>query len=73
VTLTWTAPPGPILAFVVEAGSVSGAGDIASVDTGSPQTSLAATAPPGTYFVRVRGRNACGIGPPSAGIKVIVR
>jgi predicted phage tail protein len=73
VTLTWTAPPGSILSYVVEAGSISGASNLATVDTGSPQATLTATAAPGAYFVRVRGRNSCGIGAASSEIVVTVR
>jgi hypothetical protein len=60
VTLRWTAPAGPVTAYIVEAGSASGASDIANFDTGSAATSLAAVAAPGTYFLRIRARNACG-------------
>lgn len=63
VTLTWQAPAGsPPLAYVVEAGSQSGAADLAVLDTGEAATGFSALAPPGRYYVRVRGRNACGAG-----------
>jgi hypothetical protein len=48
---------------VIEAGSQPGASDLVNVDTRSLDTSISGTAPPGTYYVRVRGRNACGLGP----------
>jgi hypothetical protein len=65
VTLGWTAPGGPITTYIVEAGSSSGATNIANFATGSSATSLVAAATPGTYFVRVRARNACGTSGPS--------
>jgi hypothetical protein len=65
VALRWSAPPGPITSYVIEAGSSSGATNIAVFDTGTANLSLSAVASPGTYFVRVRARNACGLGAPS--------
>ncbi len=59
VTLQWNPAPGAI-DYVVEAGSSSGAGNIASIPRAG--TSLVAQAPAGTYYVRVRPRNACGSG-----------
>jgi hypothetical protein len=65
VTLNWGAPTGgeAASAFVVEVGSASGLTDLTSFDTTA--TSLSAVGPAGTYFVRVRARNACGFGPAS--------
>jgi hypothetical protein len=34
---------------------------------------IAQRVPPGTYYVRVRGRNRCGDGPPSPELAVTVR
>jgi hypothetical protein len=34
---------------------------------------IAQRVPPGTYYVRVRGRNRCGDGPPSPEVAVTVR
>ena len=65
VTLAWSAPAGPVTTYVVEAGSMPGASNIASIETGNASTSLTAVAPPGTYFIRVRARNACGTSGPS--------
>jgi PKD domain-containing protein/fibronectin type III domain protein len=77
VTLTWTAPSttgsgGVPTSYVVEAGSASGLSDLASFDTGGSATTLTVTnVAAGTYFVRVRGANARGIGAPSN--EVVVR
>jgi hypothetical protein len=60
VTLRWNAPAGSPTTYIIEAGSSSGASDIANFVTGTVATSLTATATAGTYFVRVRARNACG-------------
>jgi ASPIC and UnbV/FG-GAP-like repeat/Fibronectin type III domain len=67
VNLNWSAPAGGAApaAYVIEAGSAAGAANLAVIDTGGPVLSLAANAPPGRYFVRVKARTACGAGPAS--------
>jgi pimeloyl-ACP methyl ester carboxylesterase len=68
VGLFWNAPVtgGSVSSYVIEAGSSSGASDLASVDTGGTQTQfVASNIAPGTYYVRVRAKNAAGLGPPS--------
>ncbi|MEZ5286551.1 MAG: fibronectin type III domain-containing protein [Vicinamibacterales bacterium] len=59
VHLAWS-PSSNTTDYVVAAGSSSGAADIAQIPVAG--TTLTAAAPPGTYFVRVRPRNACGSG-----------
>jgi predicted phage tail protein len=73
VTLNWTAAAGgcPPAGFVVQAGSASGASDVALVDVGAA-TSLTVAAPPGTYYVRVMARNAFGNGGVSNEVTVSV-
>jgi hypothetical protein len=74
VTLAWTAPGGNPTSYIVEGGSGPGLSNLANSDTGSAVPSL--TAPgvgPGVYYVRVRGKNACGVGPVSNEVVVIVR
>ena len=74
VTLSWAVPgtaDGP-LEFVIEAGSVSGLADLAILTVDGGARTLAVEAPPGTYFVRMRGVNACGRSTPSAEIVVPV-
>lgn len=65
VTLDWVAPAGPLTTFVIDVGSVPGATDIVTFATGNTRTTLSAIAAPGTYFIRIRARNACGTGSPS--------
>lgn len=75
VTLEWVAPTGgdPATSYAIEAGSTVGSSNIATFDTGNAQTTLTVNGVPnGTYFVRVRGRNASGVGPPSNEVSVVV-
>ena len=70
VTLTWAASPGGADSYVVEAGTVSGAANVGSLNVGGT-TSFAVDAPAGTYFVRVRAVRGSGISAPSN--EVVVR
>jgi hypothetical protein len=65
VTLSWTAPFfGPVTGYVIEAGTHTGASDIAVFNTGSTATSLVIPGvAPGRYFLRVRAVNALGVSP----------
>jgi hypothetical protein len=65
LTLSWNAPAGPVVSYVLYAGSAPGRADLAAFDLGSAATTFGASAPPGTYFVRVAARSACGVGAPS--------
>jgi hypothetical protein len=67
VRLAWDPPAdGDLTSYVIEAGSAPGLSDIAILDTGGRDTTLfIAAVPPGTYYVRVRARNAGGLSEPS--------
>ena len=70
VTVSWTpaASGGAVVDYQFEAGSAPGASNIAIVLTAIP--TLSAPAPPGIYYVRVRARNASGLGP--ASVEVVI-
>jgi hypothetical protein len=74
VSLSWAAPAtgsGPFV-YTVEVGSASGLSNLLVWSNGA-STTLAAPAPPGTYYVRIRATNACGVpGPASAERTVVV-
>jgi subtilisin-like proprotein convertase family protein len=62
VTLTWNPPSsgGSPAFYVIEAGSAPGLANLGSFPTGNAALSFVATAPPGTYYLRVRAGNAAG-------------
>jgi hypothetical protein len=72
VDLRWTAPSGAAVAteYIIEAGSAPGRSDLAVLRVGNV-THFSTQAPPGVYYVRVRGVNASGVG--AASNEVIVR
>jgi Tol biopolymer transport system component len=63
--VNWTAVTGPPVSYLLEAGSKPGLSDLASLDVGNVLTFTAAGVAPGNYYLQVRGKNACGIGPAS--------
>jgi hypothetical protein len=75
VTLTWTAPSSGdvVLSYILEAGSTSGAANLANIATNSTATTFSASGiGAGTYFVRVRAQNASGVSPASNEVVVVV-
>jgi hypothetical protein len=74
VSLSWSVPvtAGGPTDYLVGAGYSPGALNAAVIQTGSASTTLTAAAEPGQYFVRVAGRNACGVGPSSNEVLVTV-
>ena len=61
VVLSWSAASGSPTTYILEAGSASGLTNLANADLGGTSTSYTATrVGNGTYFVRVKSRNACG-------------
>ncbi len=61
-SFNWTAPAtgGAVTDYLLEAGNTSGAANLATVSVPASATTFAASAAAGTYYVRVRARNACG-------------
>jgi hypothetical protein len=75
ITLTWFPAGGsdPATSYVIEAGSSTGATNLANVDTANSSTMFAAASvPAGVYFVRVRAKNSVGVSGPSNEVAVIV-
>jgi hypothetical protein len=74
VTLNWSPSFGATPAsYVIEAGSYPGAANLANFDTLSTATSFFAPGVgAGTYFVRIRAKNACGVSSGSNEIVVTV-
>lgn len=70
VFLSW-APSAGASGYVVEAGSSTGARNLAVLPVGA-STSLLVSAPGGSYFVRVRAVNPCGESGPSNEVLVTV-
>jgi hypothetical protein len=73
-TLSWTAPAADSLDdvpsnYVLEAGTVPGANNVASINVGNA-TTFRAEVPSGTYYVRVRAQNALGESDPSEEIEI---
>lgn len=63
VLLSWNPSPSAT-SYVLEAGGGAGQANILNANVGAV-TALAAVAPAGTYFTRVRAANACGASAPS--------
>jgi glucose/arabinose dehydrogenase len=74
ITAQWTAPSsgGAPTSYLLEGGTSPG-GTSGTVGVPAPQTSASMTAPPGTFFLRVRAQNSCGISAPSNEVSVIVQ
>lgn len=72
VRLAWGAASGNATTYVIEAGAASGLANVGTLPTGALDTSLAAPAPAGTYFVRVRAANAFGVSAPSNEVMIVV-
>lgn len=73
VQLSWGGSAGTVFTYIFEIGSRAGATDLGTIELGTTGTSYRADGVAGgTYFVRVRARNACGLSAPSNDNTVIV-
>ena len=73
MTVAWNAAAGSPTSYILEAGSFPGEADLLVSDTGTTGTTLVATGVGGgTYFVRVRARNACGTSSTSNEVAIVV-
>jgi hypothetical protein len=75
VMLRWEPAPGPVVVYIMDVGNRPGLSDNPpreARDVLHPSVT-AWRVPPGTYYVRVRGRNRCGDGPESVETAVTVR
>lgn len=71
LSASWQPSTGSVTEYIVEAGSASGASNFGRFSAGL-QTSLSGLVGPGTYYVRVRARNASGEGPASNEASLVV-
>jgi hypothetical protein len=69
ITLRWSGSGSPprdgASEWILEAGSGPGLSNLYQAPTGNSATELSVSAPPGTYYVRVRMRTSCGVSAPS--------
>ena len=74
VSLIWAQPDSGAVANAqrIVAGSAPGASDLAVIEVPGPAARFTTTAPPGVYFVKVFGLNACGSSPYSNEVQVVV-
>jgi hypothetical protein len=74
VSLAWNQPAigGSVATYVIEAGTATGLSNVVSAPVGQITSLGVGGVPPGLYFVRVRGRNGVGTGPPSNEIQLAV-
>jgi len=70
VVLVWAGVAGAG-EYVIEVGSASGMSNLLVTSLGAT-TSISASAPPGTYYARIRAKNGCGLGAASNEIVVTV-
>jgi hypothetical protein len=71
VSLSWTAPPGSVWGYRVEAGTSPGGSNVADVMVGPAPLLTATNVPSGAYYVRIRAFNHAGVGEPSNEVRLI--
>ena len=72
VSLTWTAPAGPVTGYVLEGGTAPGLANIGALQVGAVTSFAIPGAPRGVYAVRVRAITSAGSGAPSSDVVVVV-
>jgi hypothetical protein len=70
VTLSWNPAAGAV-AYSLEAGTSPGATNVFNGTVGAA-TTLVTPAPSGTYYVRIRSANSCGISNPTSEVTIMV-
>ena len=74
VSVQWSAPAsGVAQGYRLLVGTAPGLSSLGATDVPPSVTSLAATAPYGTYFVRVQATNVCGVSAPSNEVTLAVQ
>jgi hypothetical protein len=72
VTLTWTAPPGAVTGYKLEAGSAPGLSNLANLPVAPTPAFSATGVANGTYYVRVRALDLTGESQPSNEVVVTI-
>jgi hypothetical protein len=72
VSLSWSAPAGPLTGYVLEAGTAAGLANLGTLQIGAASSIMLPNVPSGTYAVRVRGITSGGSGAPSADVVIVV-
>jgi len=72
VGLQWNAASGGATSYVLEAGSAAGLANLANSDVGATTAFSTSGVGAGTYYVRVRAKNACGTSAASNEVTIVV-
>jgi hypothetical protein len=72
VMFAWQPATGSPSGYVIEAALTASGPAVVSLAAGNTTSFSVPSAPPGTYFVRVRASNAAGVGPASNEVTVVV-
>jgi hypothetical protein len=74
LVLSWTGTYGGPVSYVLQAGAVPGGTNVTDSDLGDTSTTFTATGVPrGAYYLRIRGKNSCGVGVASNEAVAVVR
>jgi hypothetical protein len=72
VTVSWNRSPGAT-SYMLEAGTAPGTSNVFNGDVGDVNSLTAPGVPAGTYYLRVRARNACGTSPLSSDVPLTIQ